>query len=83
MQVKNTEMKMATVNKVQFASLNDKRYHFSCGIVSLSFGHPTLSSLRNFKKSYPKNNTIIEKEKERLLKLENQIVAKNERLRAL
>ena len=25
--VKNTEMKMTTVNKVQFASLNDKQYY--------------------------------------------------------
>ena len=35
-QVKNTERKMASVNKVQY---------FSGGIVSLLFGHPTLSYL--------------------------------------
>ena len=35
LQVKNTQMKMSSVNKVQFASLNDKRYYFSDGIVSL------------------------------------------------
>ena len=49
----------------------------------MPFGHPTLSSLRDFKKSYPKIHTVIEREKERLLKLENQIVAKSERLRVL
>ena len=73
-QVKNTERKMTSVNKVQY---------FSGGIVSLLFGHPTLSSLWDFKKSYPKIHIVIEKEKERLLKLEEQIVAKNERLRVL
>ena len=35
LQVKNTNMTMTFVNKVQFASLNDKRYYFSDGIVSL------------------------------------------------
>ena len=34
LQVQNTEMKMTGVNKVQFASLNDKRYYFSDEIVS-------------------------------------------------
>ena len=55
-------MKMASVNKVQFASLNDKQFYFSGGIVSLLFGHPTLSSLQDIKKSYPKIHTVIEKE---------------------
>lgn len=39
LQVKNTEMKMTSINKVQFAGLNDKRYYFSGGIVYLPFGH--------------------------------------------
>ena len=83
LQVKYKEMKMTSVDKVQFPSLNDKRYYFSGGIVSLSFDHPTLSSLQDLKKSYLKIHTVIEKEKERLLKSENQIIAKNERLRVL
>ena len=37
----------------------------------------------DLKQSYPKIHTVIEKEKERLLKLENQKLAKNERLRVL
>ena len=78
-------MKMTGINKIQFASINDKRYYFSDGVVSLPFSHPTLSSLRDLKKPYPKIHTVIEKEKKRLLKLENQIVEemKNERLRVL
>ena len=34
-QVKNTEMKMTAVNKVQFAGLNNKRYYSLNGITSL------------------------------------------------
>ena len=41
-QVKNTEMKMTTVNKVQFASLNDKLYYSPDGITSLPYGHRLL-----------------------------------------
>ena len=67
---------------MQFASLNDKRYYFSDGIVSLPFGHPSLTKLRDYKKSLPKIHTVIEneKEKEKLLKLENRVVNKNKRL---
>ena len=43
LQVKNTEMKMTSSSKVKFARLNDKRYYFSDGIVSLPFGHPSLN----------------------------------------
>ena len=76
-------MMMRTVNKVQFASLNDKRYYFSDEIVSLPFGHPSLSELRDYKKSLPKIHTVIKEEKDKLLQLENKIVNNNERLRIL
>ena len=76
-------MMMTTVNKVQFASLNDKRYYFLDGIVSLPFGHPSLSELRDYKKSLPKIHTIIKEEKDKLLQLENKIVNNNERLKIL
>ena len=74
---------MTSVNKVEFASLNDKRHYFSDGIVSLLFGHPFLSYLRELEKSFQKIHTVIEKEKDKLLRLENQAVAKHERLRVL
>ena len=32
-------MKMTTVNKVQFASLNGKQYYCPDGITSLLYGH--------------------------------------------
>ena len=76
-------MTMTSVNKVQFASLNDKRYYFSDGIVSLPFGHPCLNEVREYKKSLPKIHTAIRREKNKILNYENAAVNKNERLRIL
>ena len=81
LQVKNTNMTMTSVNKAQFPTLNDKRYYFSDGIVSLPFGNPSLSELRDYKK--PKIHTVIKEEKDKSLQLENKIVNNNERLRIL
>ena len=83
LQVKNTNMIMTSINKVKFASLNDKRYYGSDGIVSLPFGHPLLNEVREYKKSLPKIHTVIEQEKDKILFLENKAFAKNERLRLL
>ena len=83
LQVKNTEIKMTSVNnKVQFTSLNKKRCYFLDGVVYLPFGHPLLPDSQELKKSYSKIHTVIEKKK-KSLKLENQAVAKNERVRIL
>ena len=35
-------MKMVSVNKAQFAGLNDKRYYFSDGMVAFPYGHTLL-----------------------------------------
>ena len=83
LQVKNTQMRMTSVKKVQFFSFSDKRYYFSDGIVSLPCGYPLLSDLQELKKFYPKIHTVIKKEKDNLLRLENQAVAKHKRLRVL
>ena len=74
---------MTSVNKVQFPSLNDKRYYFSDGIVSLPFGHPSLKEVRDYKKSLPKIHTRIPYEKDKILQYENRVVNNNERLRIL
>ena len=74
---------MTSVNKVRFASLNDKRYYGSDGIVSLPFGHPLLNEVREYKKSLPKICTVTEQEKDKILFLENKAFAKNKRLRLL
>ena len=73
---------MTSINKVKFASLNDKRYYGSDGIVSLPFGHPLLN-VREYKKSLLKIHTVIEQEKDKILFLENKAFAKNGRLRLL
>ena len=39
-QVINESMQMKSASKVQFGQLNDKRFQFSNGIMSLPFGHP-------------------------------------------
>ena len=73
---------MTSINKVKFASLNDKRYYGSDSIVSLPFGHPLLN-VREYKKSLLKIHTVIEQEKDKVLFHENKAFAKNERLRFL
>ena len=42
LQVVNESMQMKSVSKVQFGQLNDKRFYFSNGIISLPYGHPYL-----------------------------------------
>ena len=37
---------MVSVNKTQFAGLNDKRFYFRDGIVSLPFGHYLLEDFK-------------------------------------
>ena len=83
LQVKNTNMTMRSINKMKFASINDKRYYGFDGIVSLPFGHQLLNEVREYKKFLAKIHTVIEKEKDKILKLENDAFSKNERLRVL
>ena len=82
-EVRNTNMKMTTVNKVKFARLNNKRYYFSDGIVSLPFGHILLEKARQYKKQLTKIHKEIDNEKDAILQLENEAVMQNERLRIL
>ena len=82
-EIRNTEMKMTPVNKVKFARLNDKRYYFSDGIVSLPFGHILLEKARQYKKQLTKIHEQIDNKKNAILKLENDAVMQNERLRIL
>ena len=45
-EVINESMQMKPVSKVQFGKLNDKRFYFCNGIVSLPYGHPLLEDLQ-------------------------------------
>ena len=51
-QIVNTSMQMKSVKKIQFAGLNNKRFYFYDGIVSLPFGHFLLSKIREVKETH-------------------------------
>ena len=42
-------MQMKRISKVQFGKLNDKRFYFSDGIISLLYEHPSLENMRKEK----------------------------------
>ena len=48
-QIIHESMQMKSVSKVQFVQLNDNRFYFSNGLISLPFGHPYLENLRKEK----------------------------------
>ena len=54
-QVIHESMQMKSVSKVQFGQLNDKRFYFSNGLISLPFGHPYLENLRKEKYEFLKS----------------------------
>ena len=54
-------MQMKSVSKVQFGRLNDKRFYFSNGIISLPFVHPSLENLRKEKQKNKKKIDSQEK----------------------
>ena len=56
-------MQMKSACKVQFGQLNDKRFCFSNGILSLPFGHPYLEDLRKEKNKYRNIHTEIQSKK--------------------
>ena len=62
-QVINESMQMKSVCKVQFGQLNDKRFYFCDGIVSLPFGHPYLEDLRKNKLKYRNIHSVIQTKK--------------------
>ena len=51
--VKNNSMVLEEIQKSKFSQINDKRYCFSEGIVSLPFSHPSLKTIIGYKE---KNN---------------------------
>ena len=83
-QVLNNKMQMISVNKTQFAGLNDKRFYFYDGIVSLTFGHYLLEDSRKLKEKFKSSIiTEISKQKYEFLRVEAVAVTKCERLRIL
>lgn len=79
--VKKGDMIKVLVTKTKFSQLNDKRFYFPDGILSLPYGHPSLSEIDNFKRQ---NGQKIEKyfwqEKEKLLKMDKEALKNTPRL---
>ena len=67
-EVKNESMQIKSVSKVQFGQLNDKRFYFSNGIISLPYGHPYLEELRKEKHKYQDIDKVIQTKKKRFFK---------------
>ena len=82
-QVINESMQMKSVNKVQFGQLNDKRFYFSNGIVSLPYGHPFLENLTKQKDKYRNIHQVIQTKKVKFLKEESKVIEKILRLNIL
>ena len=57
------EMVKPTVTKNKFLQLNDKRFFFPNGVVSLPFHHRVLAEVDNFKKKSQKIEKYFWKEK--------------------
>ena len=62
-QIINESMEMNTISKVQFGILNDKRFYFCDGIVSLPYVHPLLENLRKEKLKYRNTHSVIQTNK--------------------
>ena len=70
----------SSIFKSQFAGLNDKRFYFYDGIVSMSFGHPLLEKLRKEKKKETHIHLHIKEKREEYLNAEAKAVRQCERL---
>ena len=79
-QIVRSNMQMVSVNKTQFAGLNDKWLYFHDGIVSLPFGYFFLNKVREQKE---KCKAEIQHKKYDFLKEEAAAVKQCERLRIL
>ena len=79
-QIIKDSMQMKGVSKVQFGKLNNKRFYFSNGIISLPYRHP---SLENMRKEKQKNRLIhkkIQEKEHEYLKEESKVLNDNQRL---
>ena len=82
-QVKRTDMKLTTINKTQFAGLNDKRYYLTDGSTSMPYGHFLLAELNEKKKKYKKIQNVLFKIKDDLIREDCKAIKKCEKIRVL
>ena len=74
--VKRGEMTTYTMKK-KFSQLNDKRFYFPSGIISLPFGHKYLEEIDNYKNEKGQRiEKYFWKENTRLLELEDNCLKK-------
>ena len=74
---------MKSVSKVQFEQLNDKRFYFSNGLVSLPYGHPYLEELRKEKHKYRDIHKVIQTKNDNFKKKESKVTESIPRLNIL
>ena len=75
------EMIKKTVVKTKFSQLNNKRFYFPDGIVSLPFSHKNLQQIDHFKREKgQKIEKYFREEKEVLFKMEKEVLKNNPRL---
>ena len=74
-----TTMQFKEELKVQFASLNDKRYYLTDGVTSLPYGHFLLSELDK-KKNIKNIQNVLFKIKDDLIREESNIIKKCENI---
>ena len=76
--IKNNEMILEEIEKSKFVQINDKRYYFSDGIVSLPFSHPYLLDIVQFKRDKKRKlESLLQEEKHKLIQMEKYVVEKS------
>ena len=76
--VKKGEVTTYTKKKNKFSQLNDKRFYFPSGIISLPFGHKYVEEIDDYKNEKgQRTEKYFSKEKTRLLELENNCLKEN------
>ena len=76
-------MQMKGVSSIQFGQLNDKRFYFCNGIISLPYGHPALENIRQEKHKYRVIHKVIQDKKWDFLKEEAKVLRNIPRLNIL
>ena len=79
-QVVNDTMRMKTVEKIQFGQLNDKRFYFPNGLLSLPYGHFQMEKIRKHRSKEKAIHKVVKDKKLEYIKEENEIINKNKRL---
>ena len=72
---------MVTTEKAEFGQLNDKRYVLPDGISSLLYGHKDLEYINEYRNLTARK--IMQHHENNLLRFEQGILARNERMRVI